>query len=405
MPTITGIGTTFDLPNYHGELMTISPTETPLLSAAGGVGGGKQTRAKTFEWQAEELRAPDSRPRLEGAEAPQGEAVARTNVTNNVQIFHESVETSYTKQAASGEYTTPNAVSADGSENPINDEHAHQVALALRTIATDVNYVFWHGKKNNPPNNATPRTTGGLFEAAATNAIGPEVRSAATATSTLTDAGHGLSVGDHVAFVTIATGGVRYDRVYAVVESTTNTFKVSERAGGAPIDLGTGSVTYVPVTTALTVDTVNAAVQAVFDNGGLSDLSAATIFVSSTQKIRLSKAYGDAYGKADPITGNVGGVPVSAIATDFGTLNVAIDRALPPDALAIVSVDELDPVFLSVPGKGVLFEEELAKTGSSERTQIYGEIGLKWGNERAHGVLRGLAITDPVAPVAPGSDD
>lgn len=399
MSTITGIGTTFNLPNYHGELMSISPTETPLLSAAGGIGGGKETKAKKFEWQAEELRAPDSRPRLEGAAAPAAEAVARTNVENNVQIFHETVETSYTKQAATGEYTTPGVVSADGEANPVTNEHAHQVALALRTIATDVNYVFWHGRKNNPSNNATPRTTGGLFEAAATNVHGPEVRSATTATDTLTDNSHGLEEGDKVAFITIGAGGLRYDRVYTVVAQTANTFKVSSTAGGAAITLGAGTATYIPVGTALTVDNVNAAVQSVFDNGGLSDLSAATIFVSSTQKIRLSKTFADAYGKADPVTGNVGGVPVSAIATDFGTLNVAIDRALPPDAIAIVSVEQLDPVFLNTPNRGVLFEEELAKVGSSDRTQIYGEIGLKWGNERAHGVLRGLALVDPVTPV------
>ena len=48
-------------------------------------------------------------------------------------------------------------------------------------------------------------------------------------------------------------------------------------------------------------------------------------------------------------------------------------------------------MFLNIPGKGVLFEEELAKVGSSDRTQIYGEIGLKYGNEAAHGVIRGLA--------------
>jgi len=38
----------------------------------------------------------------------------------------------------------------------------------------------------------------------------------------------------------------------------------------------------------------------------------------------------------------------------------------------------------------VLFEEALAKTGSAEKSQIYGEIGLKYGFEGAHGVLRGL---------------
>ena len=78
------------------------------------------------------------------------------------------------------------------------------------------------------------------------------------------------------------------------------------------------------------------------------------------------------------------------IVTDFGTLNVAIDRALPADAIAVVSLEQVAPVFLNIPGKGVLFEEELAKTGASDKSQIYGEIGLEYGNQAAHGVLRGL---------------
>lgn len=395
MSTITGIGTTFNLPNYHGELMSITPTETPLLSASGGLNGGKETKAKTFEWQEEELRAPASRPRLEGGLAPEAEAVPRRNVENVVQIFHETVETSYTKQAATGEYATPGSApfqSADGIPNPVGNEHAHQVALALRTIATDVNYVFWHGRKVKPTDNTIARQTGGLFEAAATNVHGATARAATTAGSTLTDNGHGLDEGDRVSFVTIGANGIRHDRVYFVVAQTTNTFQVSDTATGDAIALGTGTASYVKADTALTVDVVNAAVQGVFDTGGLDDLSAAVIFVPSTQKVRLSKTYADAYGKADPVNGTVGGVPVSAIATDFGTLNVAIDRALPADAIGIVSVNQLDPVFLNIPGKGVLFEEELAKVGASDRTQIYGEIGLKWGNERAHGVLRGLAV-------------
>ena len=37
----------------------------------------------------------------------------------------------------------------------------------------------------------------------------------------------------------------------------------------------------------------------------------------------------------------------------------------------------------------------LAKLGAADRVQLYGEIGLEYGNEKAHGVIRGL----PVAPV------
>jgi hypothetical protein len=50
------------------------------------------------------------------------------------------------------------------------------------------------------------------------------------------------------------------------------------------------------------------------------------------------------------------------------------------------------PVFLNVPGKGTLFSEPLAKTGAADREQIYGEVGLKYGNERAHAVMNGLKV-------------
>ena len=91
-------------------------------------------------------------------------------------------------------------------------------------------------------------------------------------------------------------------------------------------------------------------------------------------------------------TRNVAGLNLQTLQTDFGLLNVVIERALPADAIVISSAEQLSPVFLSIPGKGVLFEEALAKTAEAEKTQIYGEIGLAYGNPFAHGVLRGLAL-------------
>ena len=92
MAGITGLSTTFNLPNYHGELMALTPEETPLLSAAGGLnGGGKQATSTSFEWQDYDLRDPQIRTRLEGGDAPTAEARVRANHDNIVQIFHESV--------------------------------------------------------------------------------------------------------------------------------------------------------------------------------------------------------------------------------------------------------------------------------------------------------------------------
>ena len=116
----------------------------------------------------------------------------------------------------------------------------------------------------------------------------------------------------------------------------------------------------------------------------------------SVQRKMLTAAYATAFGQATGALGassgrTVGGVAVDTITTNFGELNIVVDRALPPDAIVAVSADQLDPVFLNIPGKGVLFEEALAKTGAADKTQIYGEIGLAYGSEAAHGVLRGLA--------------
>ena len=43
MAQVSGIGTTWNLPNYAGELFTADPTQTPFLSMIGGLTGGRQT--------------------------------------------------------------------------------------------------------------------------------------------------------------------------------------------------------------------------------------------------------------------------------------------------------------------------------------------------------------------------
>ena len=48
MPIVSGIGTTWNLPNYSGELFTADPIQTPLLSMIGGLTGGMITGAYEF---------------------------------------------------------------------------------------------------------------------------------------------------------------------------------------------------------------------------------------------------------------------------------------------------------------------------------------------------------------------
>lgn len=397
MSGITGISTTFGLPNYHGELIALSPAETPLLSASGGVNGGGSVTDTTVEWQTYDLRDAASRPRLEGADAPTAEARVRANVTNRVQIFQEAVSTSYTKQAAIGQYRV--AASGDapgGSDNPVINEHSWQVLQALKQIGRDVNWTFWNGLRVDPSTNSTARSMAGLISVMTSNVQGTVATAAGSAATDTITVTHALAVNDKVVFTDVgASTTIVPGRFYWVTSiSTTASFKVSATKGGAAITVGTATVAFyqIPVATIITTDLVNLLLQSVFDNGGITEQGTATIFVPSGQKRALTKAYAVSGTAANQLAGtrNVGGLSVNTVITDFGTLNVAVDRALPADALAVVSVDQIQPVFLSIPTKGVLFEEELAKTGSADKSQLYGEIGMKYGNQAAHGIIRGL---------------
>jgi hypothetical protein len=395
MAGITGLGTTFNLPNYHGELFAVSPSDTPLLSASGGLGSAGQVADTLVEWQKYDLRDPSIRTRLEGADAPTAEERVRANVTNRLQIFHEAVSTSYTKQAATQRY----AALADGASNPVTNEHSWQVMQALKQIARDVNYSFWNAVRNDPADNTTARQMAGLLSVISTNAkvkTGSTLLTGASAATDTITVTHSLAVNDKVVFTDVgASTAIVPGRAYWVKSvSTTASFKISATQGGAAITIGTATVSFyeLPAADVVGVDDVNLLLQSAYDNGGISDQGTATLFVPSGQKLAVTKAYAGAYGKADPLAGtrNVGGVAVNTVVTDFGTVNIAIDRALPADAVAVVSLEQIQPVFLNVEGKGVLFEEELAKTGSSDKTQLYGEIGLAYGNEASHAVMRGL---------------
>ncbi|TXS22621.1 hypothetical protein EAO71_24275 [Streptomyces sp. ms191] len=399
MAGITGLATTFDLPNYAGELFALTPADTPFLSAIGGLTGGGMTSGVEFEWQTYDLRDPSQRTRVEGATAPTAEERVRANVRNVAQIHQEKVSVSYTKQATMGMMTTPGSApyrGVDGS-NPVNSELDWQVAQALKSIALDVNYSFINGSFSNPTTNATARKTRGLLAAVTSNRIakGVTTTGATSATDTITSTGHGLVDGDKIVFTNTSTATtIVAGRIYYVDAIDANTFKVATSSGGTAITLGTvtGLAYTNPWETALTTDHVSDLLQLAYDNGGISEQATATLIVNSAQRRAVTKAFASAYGQFQETSRTVGGVAVDTLITDFGTLNVMMDRHMPQDVITVASLEQCRPVFLNVPGKGVMFEEPLAKTGASDEVQLYGEIGLEYGNERAHAVMTGLKV-------------
>lgn len=321
MAGITGQGTTFNLPNYVGELFAASPEDTPFLSAIGGLTGGESVGSVTFEWQGYDLRdAANNRQRLEGADAGQGEQRVRYNASNVVEIHQEAVEISYTKQAANRQRGAGAAAVTVGSTVIPADELAWQLEQQFKQIARDVELTFITGTYARPTDNTSPRKTRGLLEAIATNVTNAE---------------------------------------YA--------------AGGSPAD-------------ALTEDVVLDLMQEVWENGGIQEGETRTVIVNAGLKRALTKIFIKDSGYQES-TRNVGGVNLQTFETDFGRANIMLNRYMPADTLAVVSLEECAPAFLEIPGKGHFFAEPLAKTGSADKVQIYGEIGLKYGNERKHGKL------------------
>ncbi|MDX3712739.1 DUF5309 family protein [Streptomyces europaeiscabiei] len=399
MAGITGMGTTFNLPNYAGELFAITPDDTPLLSAIGGLTGGGQTTSTEFEWSTYDLRDPAQRTKVEGATAPTAEERARGNVRNLCQIHQEKVSVSYTKQAAVGQMATPQSTPFNGvnGSNAVTNELDWQTTQALKSIALDVNFSFINGTYVNPTTNATARQTRGLLQAITTNRIakGTSVTGATSATDTITSTGHGLVDGNKIVFTAVgAATNIVPGRVYYVDQIDANTFKVSTTNGGSPLTLGTASgIAFTkPWSTTLSSDHVNDLLQLAYDNGGISEQFTGTLLCGSIQKRAITKAMASQYGQYQETSRNVGGVNVTTVVTDFGTLNVMMDRHMPQDTIAAVSLEQLMPVFLNIPGKGVFFDEPLAKTGASDERQLYGEIGLKYGLERAHALMTGLVV-------------
>ncbi len=142
--------------------------------------------------------------------------------------------------------------------------------------------------------------------------------------------------------------------------------------------------------TPLVKDDVLTAMQNAFDNGGLMEGETRVIMLGSTQKRALTDAFINSTDGYRFGTANVGGVNVQTVETDFGVLNVMLNRHVPTDEAYILSLEDIEPCFLEIPGKGHFFIEALSKAGSSDRYQLYGEIGLKYGNERKHARIHNL---------------
>lgn len=314
---VTGIGTTWNLPNYAGELFTADPTQTPLLSMIGGLTGGKQTdnfefpTAVLFDYPA---AAQPEISETASATAPAASAIARSQESNVVQIHQEVIDLTYAKLSNGGRMSGINT--AGQNPNPA-DEKAWQIQQKLIKIARDVEFSFLRGSYQKATSAAVANKTRGMLELAA----------------------------------------------------TVNTIDGASSA----------------ITTAM----IKELMLEMANNGAY--FNNMVLFAGAKQKQKITSLYENQLGYNKGAERNVGGMNITEIETDFCKLGIVWDRFMPDDSILIADVAHIAPVFQAVPGKGVLFEEELAKVGASDRIQLYAQIGLAHGPAFLHGSITGLA--------------
>lgn len=316
---VSGLGTTWNLPNYAGELFTADTSQTPFLTMAGGLTGGMMT--DNFEFPTAILYdLPDAaQPNISeqaSATAPAASHVDRKQESNVVQIHQEVIDLTYAKMSNSGRMSGLNT--AGQQANPAYEED-WQINQKLIKIARDVEFSFIQGTYNKAGDGSQANKTRSMIELAKTS---------------------------------------------------------SHIEGGSKL---------------LTVDMMKELFLEMATNGAYFDNM--VLFCGAFQKQLITTLYEKQLGYNTGAPRNVGGMNVTELETDFCKMGIVWDRFMPDDAILVADMAHVAPVFQEVPGKGVLFVEDLAKVGASDRKQIYGQIGLDHGPAFLHGVITGLATS------------
>jgi len=405
MATAT-VGTTYTNPNFVGPLFHLTPTDTPFLSAIGGLNGGRSIASKYHTWQTDANGAPDQPAIVEGADPSYAEET-RSEVSNITQIFQKGVQVTYTKLAMTaqlGDYASSRTWSIMGDQ-PVKDERAHQLMLKLAVMKRQVEYSMLRGEYQAPSDNSTGRKMRGMKAAISTYSLDLFTIPGTAGTCTFDVTGgasedlwtivgaHGFAVGDEVQFTAVGTGAEGYavDTSYWVASiPSTTTFQLS----------ATKSTTVLEGTSAdssgtWTIKKARDAVKSDYDRLLREMVEGTTNAAPLTNPVWMMGAknkqvISDIYGYA-PESRSIGGLNIQSVMHDFGpaTIGVLFNRYMHPGDIYLLDLSVIFPVFTPIPGKGHFFAEPLAQTGAAENWQIYGEIGLEYGPESNHGKIVG----------------
>jgi len=327
--------------NFTGELFKITPHRTPLLSASGGLTGGKAINSTYFQFQTVDNAVVSSvTPGSEGG-APNFNGRSRSAVQGVLEIFHEAVQITFTAQAAYGEIVPFDLASSyknsidklalEGT-NPVNDEMAAQLELVLELVAKKAEFQAFNGAFSD--GTSSTRQMRGLDE-------------------------HCSLSGGNIYFNDANGDGSGADQK-------------------------------------IHWDTVAGAMKKLYDAG--APLREPVLFISPQMLLDLNKELvnptvsGALTGGILPRDRNVGGVDIDTIVTPFGAMGLALSDYLPSNKAFIVDMAFVTPVFLNVPGKGTVFIRDLDQGDNARMGKaVYMEMGYDFGPPQYHCEIADIA--------------
>lgn len=172
MADVTGTATSYDLPNYIGEVFfQKSQRPNAFLRLIGGLNGGVRLVTHTeFALGASYQLAAQAQPVVvEGADPVFTEEEV-TQGSNVLQIFQEGVSLTYSAESSTDSIGGVAVIPGAGNGELVRPRSMDwQVERAIERIMGQMNVSFLKGAYQKPANNATPRKTRGVRSAITTN--------------------------------------------------------------------------------------------------------------------------------------------------------------------------------------------------------------------------------------------
>lgn len=178
MVNTNSTGTSWNCPNYTGELYMIGANQTPFLNMLGGLEGDRVRLVSSMEFPLAQPWALESAAQPAVTEtasltAPNPWTYVRGQDTNTCQIYHRSVTVSYVKQSVVGSVVADATTGLvdKNQPQPVQNEKDFQIAAHLRQIAVNADYTFLNGSYQKATSAAVAAKTRGVLTACTTNTV------------------------------------------------------------------------------------------------------------------------------------------------------------------------------------------------------------------------------------------